>query len=274
MIEPQPYSTATAQRRRSTRPVSTLAALLLASGAGLAHADDADTQTQIALGAGIERMPEWIGAPDHRNQAIPYVDIEIPGVGELSTADGLNLDLIDGDKLHGGLYGNYLWGRTRDGLGPRLGGIVNSLGPRVQAGGYLEYHPSKQFSYGANLSHDTEGAGAYLNIYADYQLPNLGYIEHEFELQWQSMNGAAMNRFFGLNAAQATALGVPTWRPGAGSQQIGLEYDAFIPTSQHTGFALSLGYTRLLGQAANSPLVSRFGKRNQFSQTLAFVYHF
>lgn len=274
MIAPLPHSISPEPRRRPRRPLRTLAGLLLVGGAGLAHADDTDTQRQIALGAGIERMPEWIGAPDHRNQAIPYVDIEIPHLGELSTADGLNLDLIDGEKLHGGLYGNYLWGRTRDGLGPRLGGIVNSLGPRVQAGGYLEYHPSKQLSYGANLSHDTEGAGAYLNIYADYQLPNLGYIEHEFELQWQGMNGAAMNRFFGINPTQAAALGVPTWRPGAGSQQIGLEYDAFIPTSQHTGFALALGYTRLLGNAADSPLVSRFGKRNQFSQTLAFVYHF
>jgi outer membrane scaffolding protein for murein synthesis (MipA/OmpV family) len=273
VIESQPYS-ATDARRYLTRLAPPLATLLLAAVTGLAHADDADTHTQIALGAGIERMPEWIGANSHRNQAVPYVDIEIPGVGELSTADGLNLDLIDGDKLHGGFYGNYLWGRTRDGLGPRLGGIVNSLGPRVQAGGYLEYHPNKQFSYGANLSHDTAGAGAYLNLYADYQLPNLGYIEHEFELQWQGMNGAAMNRFFGLNAAQAAALGTPTWRPGAGSQQISLEYDAFIPTSQHTGFALALGYTRLLGQAADSPLVSRFGQRNQFSQTLAFVYHF
>lgn len=264
------------RQRARRRPAGTLAALalLLALGPTTTLRAQQAQEPQYAFGAGFERMPQWIGAPDHRVQAVPYIDITVPHLGELSTTDGLTLDAIDGEKLHGGLYGNYLWGRTSDGLGSHLRGIIKPLSPRVQAGGYLEYHPTERFSYGANLSHDTQGAGAYLNLYADYDLPNIGYIEHSLELQWEGTNGAAMNRFFGVNPAQAAALNVRSWRPGAGSQQIELQYSAFIPTSQHTGFALQLGYARLLGQAADSPLVQRFGKRGQISQALAFVYHF
>ncbi|MEO8837644.1 MAG: MipA/OmpV family protein, partial [Herbaspirillum sp.] len=58
-----------------------------------------------------------------------------------------------------------------------------------------------------------------------------------------------------------------------GSQLASLEYDLFLPTSQHTGLALALTYGRLLGDAADSPLVAQFGSRTQWSESLAFVYH-
>lgn len=68
-------------------------------------------------------------------------------------------------------------------------------------------------------------------------------------------------------------LNVPAWHPGAGSQLADLEYDLFVPTSKHTGVALSVIYGRLLGNAADSPLVTQFGSRTQISESLAFVYH-
>jgi MipA family protein len=81
-----------------------------------------------------------------------------------------------------------------------------------------------------------------------------------------------MRRFFQVTPEQALKLGVTPWSPGAGSQQIAFEYDAYMPTSLHTGFALALNYTRLLGDASDSPLVRSFGSPNQLTTTLAFVY--
>jgi len=82
-----------------------------------------------------------------------------------------------------------------------------------------------------------------------------------------------MTRFFGIRPTEAMALNVQAWQPGAGSQLASLEYDMFLPTSRHTGIALALVYGRLLGQAAASPLVTRFGSATQLSESLAFVYH-
>lgn len=233
-----------------------------------------DAAPSYALGAGMQRMPAWIGADHHRNQAVPYFDIELPGWGELSSTDGLMLDLIHDTPWHGGLYGNYQWGRTSHALGPRLKGIVDPLGPRIHGGGYLEYRFTEHTSLGGHVSHDTQGAGAYAALYADVDLPSIGYWQHSLEAQWQGMNGAAMRRFFGLRPAQAAALGVRAWQPGAGGEQVSLEYDAFMPTSRHTGFALALDYGRLIGPAGNSPLVQRFGARIQVTTSIAFLYHF
>jgi outer membrane scaffolding protein for murein synthesis (MipA/OmpV family) len=254
-----------------------VAASALLSGCALcsiASADDATEGPNIILGAGVQRMPAWLGSSDHRNQAVPYIDAELPWHITLSTLDGLTVDFIHSGKWRGGLYGNYLWGRDRDELGPRLGGIVESLSPRINGGGYLEYQATTQFSLGGNLAHDTQGAGAYLNVYADYDLPVIGYLNHSLELQWQAMNGPAMRRFFGVSPDQASKLGISPWSPNAGGQQISLEYDAYMPTSMHTGFAVAINYTRLLGDASGSPLVRSYGSANQLTTTLAFVYRF
>ena len=62
------------------RPCFAALSLLVACAA--VHAEDDDAPT-YAFGAGAQRLPAWQGSKDHRNQAIPYIDIEIPGVGEV-----------------------------------------------------------------------------------------------------------------------------------------------------------------------------------------------
>lgn len=253
-------------------PRSCIVALAILLACTSAHADD-DTTPTYAFGVGVQRMPAWQGSKDQRNQGVPYVDIDIPGTGELSTTDGLKIDLIAGAHWHGGVYGNWLWGRTSDQLG-ELGGKVASLSPRFQGGGYLEYAFDKRFSIGGHLAHDTQGAGAYAAVYADYQLPDVWYIQHSLELQVQGMNGPAMRRFFGVTPTEAAAIGTRSWRPGAGGQSADIEYDAFVPTSLHTGFALSIAYGKLMGDAASSPLVRSFGAKTQVTEALAFVVHY
>lgn len=258
---------------RFPRPLQSaclLVGLLLWAQGCMASATDPPT---LAIGAGVEHLPSWPGAETSRYQPMPYLDIELPAEHvSLSTQNGLQVDLIGGQMLHGGLYGNYQWGRESSDLGV-LRGKIASLSPRLTMGGYLEWQLGKNIDVGANLSHETSGAGAYLDVYAEWDLPGTGLLQHSIELHWQAMNAHAMNRFFGISPNQASVLDVPAWHPDAGSQLASLEYDVFLPTSKHTGFALALVYGWLLGDAADSPLVTRFGSRTQLSESLAFVYH-
>jgi outer membrane scaffolding protein for murein synthesis (MipA/OmpV family) len=250
--------------------LSLLLSLLAAVASPAARADD--SQPWLTLGAGVQRMASWLGSRTQRNAALPYLDIEGPHHVSLSTVDGLQVDLIHARQWHGGIYGDYQWGRSREDLGP-LAGKVPSLSPRLNAGGYVEWDITPSVDVGSQLTHDTHGAGAYFNLYAEWDLPPLGLLEHSFELRWQAMNSAAMDRFFGIRPSEALQLGSRPWDPDSGSELASLEYDLFVPTSRHTGFALGLVYGRLFGNAGNSPLVTRFGSRTQMSESLAFVYH-
>jgi len=254
------------------RAISLPLGLLLAACLSWSPRSRAATEPDVfALGVGMQRMPSWPGAKSQHSEPVPYLDIELPGHGSFSTLDGLQVELFRGDAWRGGIHGDYQWGRSRDDLGS-LGGKIASLSPRINLGGYLEWQLNRQVDVGGSLSHDINGAGAYLELYAEWDPPPLGLLEQSFELRWQAMNAPAMNRFFGVTPQAARALSIPAWQPGAGGQLASLEYELFVPTSRRTGVALALVYGRLLGDAADSPLVARYGSRTQLSESLAFVY--
>ncbi|WP_329741040.1 MipA/OmpV family protein [Dyella sp. A6] len=236
-----------------------------------AHADD--TTPVYAVGGGVNIMPGWSGSKTQYASPVPYFDIEVPNVISLSSNSGLQVDLIRGKVLHGGIYGGYEWGREHDDMG-YIAGKVPTLSPRFDAGGYLEWQLTKNIDAGTSLSHDLDGATTYWKVYAEWDLPSVGYFEHSLQVELQTLNGAGMRRLYGINPSQAARLGTSTWQPGASPQQASLEYDVFLPTSRNTGVAMALRCSYLLGNAADSPLVRRYGTPWQPSATLAFIYHY
>lgn len=257
------------------------AAVLCVACATLPHVAHADSSSNggsndtpvYAIGVGVNRMPGWSGSTYLHDSLVPYFDIELPGLGSLSSESGLQIDLIRGQALHGGIYGGYEWGRDRDEMGA-IAGKVPSLSPRFDGGVYLEWQITPDLDAGTDLSHDLDGATTYWKLYAEWDLPAIGYLQHSLQFGWQALDGAGMRRLYGITPGQATALGTASWQPGAGAQQASLEYDLFMPTSRHTGIAAALRCSYLLGKAADSPLVRRYGTPWQPSATLAFIYHF
>ncbi|MBN8799978.1 MAG: hypothetical protein J0H45_11620, partial [Stenotrophomonas nitritireducens] len=54
---------------------------------------DGDRKVNIALGVGGQYLPGWLGSGQRQWQTVPFFDIEMPGVGELSSTDVLTLHL-------------------------------------------------------------------------------------------------------------------------------------------------------------------------------------
>lgn len=236
---------------------------------------DAPDAPIYAIGAGVQRLPAWLGAKHQRTQAVPFFDIELPGKAELSSVDGLTVDVVRGKHWHGGLYADIVWGRTRGDLGPQLSPVIKRINDRLVAGGYLENEINKTVTVGGRAMRELGGDGAYADLYADVTLPKMfKYVDHGFEFSVRAANAASNRERFGLDTAQASQLNLSPTRPGAGWQQASVQYQIFVPTSQHTGIAANVEYARLLGDPARSPLVKGFGQRTQVSEGIAFVYHF
>jgi len=85
---------------------------------------------------------------------------------------------------------------------------------------------------------------------------------------------SAMRRYFSVPADAAAALGVQPYQPSAGMSGTRLSYEALIPTSRSTGFALGLHWTRLASKPAASPLVRDYGSKTQRTYLMAFLVHF
>lgn len=226
------------------------------------------------LGLGAQRYPRWLGAKSQRTIPIPYVDLNWQDRVELSTTDGLRVDLLHGQHWHGGLVGTLTWGRSRHDLGGAAAQLP-TFDTTVQAGVYLEYAPIEPLSLGLRWRRDLQATGVvYGDLYAEWDLPRLGYVEHSLKGSVEGMNGRGMRRFFGLDAASAAALGQSPYAPGRGASQYTLEYQAFVPTSAHTGVALDLSWGKLSSTARQSPVIQSYGAPVQRSIMAAFVLHY
>ncbi|MCL2876559.1 MAG: MipA/OmpV family protein [Betaproteobacteria bacterium] len=228
-----------------------------------------------AIGAGGMRSPAWMGSSRTRYDFLPYFAFNWRDIVELNVTDGLSIDLLHGSVWHGGLIGTWRRGRSSRDLGALAKAGIATLPHTLQAGVYLEYVPVKNLTMGIDLSHDIQSTGAaYGNVYIEWDIPVLKPVEHSIKLNSEFMNRSAMRRYFSVPADPAATLGVQAYQPSAGASGTRLSYEAFLPTSRSTGFALGLHWTQLASKPAASPLVRSYGDKTQRTYLAAFLVHY
>lgn len=250
------------------------AAIMLALTAGAAHAQAEAGAWHGLVGAGWERAPAWSGARQDKYTLQPYFDLTWHDRVELSSTDGLSVDLINAGPWHGGLVGTLTWGRSNSDL-RELAGKVRTLSNTEQAGGYLEYAFREGVDAGLQLRHDLQGTGsAYGTVYADLGLPPVWGIKHQLSAALEFMNRRAMQRFYGLSASEGASLGSAAYAPAGGVARSALSYQAYLPINGGSGVVLGIEFARLRGAAAHGPLVAGYGDVDQRSLLLSYVLRY
>lgn len=87
-------------------------------------------------------------------------------------------------------------------------------------------------------------------------------------------NSSYMDSFFSITPAQSQLSGLMEYDAGSGIKDVGAAFSAHYNFSRHWAFVVNAGYTRLLGDAKNNPLVTMRGSANQFSAGGFAVYRF
>ena len=83
-----------------------------------------------------------------------------------------------------------------------------------------------------------------------------------------------MEAFFGIDADDSARSGLSTYDADAGIKDVGLTADINYRIDQNWGVGLIAGYKRLVGDAADSPVVDDVGDPNQFFGGLFGSYRF
>lgn len=85
-------------------------------------------------------------------------------------------------------------------------------------------------------------------------------------------DGRYQNAWFGVSPDAAASSGLPTYDPDGGIQAVGAAGSFLRQLGPRWGIATYAKYDRLVGNAADSPLVRTYGSRNQLSGGLALSY--
>lgn len=83
-----------------------------------------------------------------------------------------------------------------------------------------------------------------------------------------------MQGYYGVRAAQSARSGIAQFNAGSGFKDVGLSLRGNYTYSNNVLIRGEVGYQRLLGDAADSPIVDGRGSRDQFRALLGVAYKF
>ncbi|MFT4925901.1 MAG: outer membrane protein [Phenylobacterium sp.] len=232
----------------------------------------AQSDWRITAGFGIYVFPEFEGAKDHRILPLPMIDISYKNRVYFNFFEGLGVKMIDTDtfKLKGAI--GYAFGRDEDdhSLYQGTGDIDGSaklmltaevktwrLTPFVKVSKYLSATEGMQTEIGlkTKFMFGETRSDPMLNLTVSTQYANQDY----------------MMGFFGVNSQQSMNSSLALYTADAGFNSVSAGATYIHPFSGRWATTVNLKLSRLLGDAADSPLVLQ---QNQISGGLFVTYTF
>lgn len=268
--------------RRCQSAVALVALAILGWAAVPARADDARIlrdEWDVTIGGGGRYTPEYEGGRDMHFEARPYFDItwyDINGRERtfLNVDDGLGIYLLSTERFKLAPLLTVREGR-RESRSTDLRGLGN-VDPGLQVGGLFEYQPHDCCTIFAKVRRDVgDEDGLFGDLGADLTAPiaqRHWFVNFRLTTTWADSKG--VQPLFGITPAQSARSGLATYTPGSGMRNVTAEPALIYDFNGHWALAGRFTYERLVGDAADSPLVRTRGDANQYSYELQLMYHF
>lgn len=247
----------------------------LVTSLGLAAAafllPDAFAQDGGYLTVGVSATPEYEGSPDQ--QIIPFVAGRYD-FGDRSVAlEGLTVraDLLSSPDWEAGPAASYTFGRDKD--VDTVVRFLPEIDGAVEAGGYVAYNwlPETPDGTSARLSlqavQDISDAhdGWILTSAFGVSRPLSDRFQIGAEISASIVSDDYAETYFSVDPAGALATGLAPYSAEGGLKDIGLSLSSAWAATETWSLTGYTGYKRLLGDAADSPIVADAGDENQFT---------
>lgn len=255
-----------------------LAALAVTPGASAQPAADDGVSGSISLGGAL--VPDYEGSDDYEPAPFGGFSLQYRGYVLESRGLGVQADLIPDPQWAAGPLVTYNGGRddVEDTVVDRLRDVDES----VEIGGFLEYRmpaglvDGDGLSFGLALRQDIAGGhdGLIGEGSVGYSAPVSDRLRLTGAFSTTVVSDDYSEAFFSVDAADADASGLPVFDAEGGFKDVGLTLVTSYSFSESWGVDAIANYTRLVGDAADSPIVDRQGSADQFLLGLSVRYAF
>ena len=262
------------------------AATALAAGVTVAaHAQPALDETPppptgyVALGAAL--APDYPGSDDFRVLPFGAARFEIAGTTVRTEGPGVAADLIEQGPITAGPYLRYAGGRDdiEDAVVARLGDVD----PSVIGGGFVRatlaegvLGPFDELSVTGRVGADLAGTfdGAAWSASLDYGAALSREAFLAVSLSLTGFGDDYAEQLFSIDAAGAVASGLPAFDAEGGARDAGLFVILDYGIGNDWSVTGALGYSRLLGDFADSPVTDIRGSADQVFTGIALGRRF
>jgi outer membrane protein len=252
-----------------------------------------ETWATIGLGAGL--VPSYAGSNDYILFPLPLIVGRVGGVGISPNGPGFVLDVNSAKPALAPRKGaRFAFGpafRFRNDRNNRISEDVvaraGKLDAALEVGGNAAVsfpnvlRPFDQLSIGVQARWDVLGAhdGMIIEPQVSYRAPLGRAMSLQVQASAEFVDDSFADYYFTVSPAQATATGLSQFRAEGGLNRVGtvaiLAYD-LDRNSLNGGWSLTGigGYSRLLGDSADTPYTAVRGNANQFIIGLGVAYTF
>ena len=227
---------------------------------------------RVRAGAGAQVRPEWPGASDR--EVVPYWDFgfttgETFGVG--APDDSIDIALFSTGDLSIGPALNIERGRDESDVGAPVGDVSTT----VEAGAFAQYDLGDSFRLRAELRRGIGGHdGTVGQVGADYVARDADNYTFTIGPRLLFSDASFQRAYFGVSPETALATGLEPHDPGGGLHAVAATSGVQYSLGGNWGLFGYARYERLVGDAANSPIIREYGSPDQFSAGLGINYAF
>jgi outer membrane protein len=229
----------------------------------------------VMVGVGGDYKPDFEGAKRSMFSPVPIFSIRRAGTTEQfrGPRDSASIALIDFGDLRAGPAGKFVSSRKASSY-TELNGL-GDVKTTVELGGFVEYYPVDWFRTRGELRQGIGGHhGVVADLSADVIMPVIQRFTVSFgpRFTWESTKATAP--YFGIDAVQAMATGLPAFNAKGGAHSAGAGAQVSYRINPQWEVHAYVEYERLLGDAAASPLVTLRGSPNQTTVGIGASYSF
>ena len=255
--------------------------LALSTSASHALAED-DEQEGFAfhgmVAGGVGFLPEYQGGTDYEMVPLILGQFDAFGMSLEHQGLGANLNILPGGAFEFGIAGLYEPGRkdvsnAQVSKLPEIDGAFN-------LGGFARYNfdallaPQDELSIELDVLADVTGTydGFVATLDASYstQFAERWFVGFDAGMEFADAN--YMETYFGVGAASPS--GLAAYEPDAGLKSVNVNATVGFALSESLSLVGRAGYTRLLGEAADSPIVKDTGSPDQFFVGTGVMFRF
>ena len=259
------------------RSAALVGAALVALSAAPAAAQDDDSEEGgwiVTIGAGPRVDPKYPGADNYGFSPMPIFGLRREGARLPFEApdEGTGFGFLGDDSP-------FDLGPTVQLVGKRqeedVGAPVGDVGFTVEAGAFAQFYLGDNFRLRAEGRRGIGGHDGWVgDILADFVLRDDDTYVFSIGPRARWGDNDYHDAYFGVTPAVATATGLAPFNPGSGFHSVGAMAGITHMIGRSVGIYAYGGYDRLIGDAADSPIVRTYGSRDQFSGGLALFVTF
>ncbi|MEM6795634.1 MAG: MipA/OmpV family protein [Acidobacteriota bacterium] len=221
--------------------------------------------------AGVATLPEYEGADDGR--LVPFVVSRFRLAGASVELEGLTAraDVASARAWRAGPVISLILPRDEDFVDQAVVQSLEEVDLAVQVGLFVGFEiplgPSVEDRLRGDLTISRDVAGAHDGLVVQAEVDYFRKISRMLRLGLAASltwaDGSYHRTYFSIDPEDSGRSGLAVFEAGAGLKDAGLELYAITSFSERWGVFTRVAYSRLLEDAADSPLVAGLGSRDQ-----------